>query len=192
MKARFVLSASSPKELPDLGLPEIAFLGRSNVGKSSVIGSLLKQSSLVRTSRQPGRTRLLNLFVFEERFAFVDLPGYGYAKASKSIRAELTKMIGSYLAQREVLSVLVLILDARREEVSELDKRVMEYLYESGVPIVALLNKIDLVQKNKRLQRITKIAQAFGLPKETFLIYSAKKGEGRYELVKHLDGMLVK
>ena len=83
MKARFVLSASSPKELPDLGLPEIAFLGRSNVGKSSVIGSLLKQSSLVRTSRQPGRTRLLNLFVFEERFAFVDLPGYGYAKASK-------------------------------------------------------------------------------------------------------------
>ena len=192
MKARFVLSASSPKELPDLGLPEIAFLGRSNVGKSSVIGSLLKQSSLVRTSRQPGRTRLLNLFVFEERFAFVDLPGYGYAKASKSIRAELTKMIGSYLAQREVLSVLVLILDARREEVSELDKRVMEYLYESGVPIVALLNKIDLVQKNKRLQRITKIAQAFGLPKENFLIYSAKKGEGRYELVKHLDGMLVK
>ena len=192
MKARFVLSASSPKELPDLGLPEIAFLGRSNVGKSSVIGSLLKQSSLVRTSRQPGRTRLLNLFVFEERFAFVDLPGYGYAKASKSIRAELTKMIGSYLAQREVLSVLVLILDARREEVSELDKRVMEYLYESGVPIVALLNKIDLVQKNKRLQRITKIAQAFGLPKETFLIYSAKKGEGRHELVKHLDGMLVK
>ena len=175
MKARFVLSASSPKELPDLGLPEIAFLGRSNVGKSSVIGSLLKQSSLVRTSRQPGRTRLLNLFVFEERFAFVDLPGYGYAKASKSIRAELTKMIGSYLANREVLSVLVLILDARREEVSELDKRVMEYLYESGVPIVALLNKIDLVQKNKRLQRITKIAQAFGLPRETFLTYSAKK-----------------
>jgi len=192
MKARFVLSASSPKELPDLGLPEIAFLGRSNVGKSSVIGSLLKRSSLVRTSRQPGRTRLLNLFVFEERFAFVDLPGYGYAKASKSIRAELTKMIGSYLAQREVLSVLVLILDARREEVSELDKRVMEYLYESGVPIVALLNKIDLVQKNKRLQRITKIAQAFGLPKENFLIYSAKKGEGRHELVKHLDGMLAK
>ncbi|MDP7040447.1 MAG: ribosome biogenesis GTP-binding protein YihA/YsxC [Myxococcota bacterium] len=191
MKARFVLSASSPKELPDLGLPEIAFLGRSNVGKSSVIGSLLKQSSLVRTSRQPGRTRLLNLFVFEERFAFVDLPGYGYAKASKSIRAELTKMIGSYLANREVLSVLVLILDARREEVSELDKRVMEYLYESGVPIVALLNKIDLVQKNKRLQRITKIAQAFGLPRETFLTYSAKKGEGRHELVKHLDGMLV-
>ncbi|MBJ80061.1 MAG: hypothetical protein CMH60_01965 [Myxococcales bacterium] len=190
MKARFVLSAATPKGLPDLGLPEIAFLGRSNVGKSSVIGSLLKQPSLVRTSRQPGRTRLLNLFVFEERLAFVDLPGYGYAKASKTIRSDLTKMIGSYLAKREELSVLVLILDSRREKISELDRRVMEYLLESGVPLVALLNKIDLVQKNKRLQRVTQIAKAFDLSRDHFLTYSAKKGEGRRELIKHLDNML--
>ena len=190
MKARFVLSAATPKGLPDLGLPEIAFLGRSNVGKSSVIGTLLKQPSLVRTSRQPGRTRLLNLFVFEERLAFVDLPGYGYAKASKTIRSDLTKMIGSYLAKREELSVLVLILDSRREKISELDRRVMEYLLESGVPLVALLNKIDLVQKNKRLQRVTQIAKAFDLSRDNFLTYSAKKGEGRRELIKHLDNML--
>mgnify|MGYP001393011772 FL=1 len=83
-----------------------------------------------------------------------------------------------------------MILDARREDVSELDKRVMGYLNESGLPVVALLNKIDLVQKNKRLQRIKRIAESFGLPRESFLTYSAKTGEGRNALMKHLDKML--
>ena len=128
--------------------------------------------------------------MINENINLVDLPGYGYAKASKTIRSDLTKMIGSYLAKREELSVLVLILDSRREKISELDRRVMEYLLESGVPLVALLNKIDLVQKNKRLQRVTQIAKAFDLSRDNFLTYSAKKGEGRRELIKHLDNML--
>ena len=145
MKARFVQSARRVTQLPALGLPEVAFTGRSNVGKSSLIGRVLKQPRLVRTSRTPGRTQLLNLFVFDERVALMDLPGYGYAKLSKAARAEMDQMVQEYLAQRDTLCGVVQLVDARRLPVSPYDVYMAQFLHE------ALKTRLEVVEARSDL-----------------------------------------
>lgn len=168
MAARFVLSKSDHRDLPDLGLPEIALMGRSNVGKSSLLGCLLKRRNLVRTSRTPGRTQLLNLFVLDEKVAFVDLPGYGYAKLPKSQRAQIDQMIQSYLRGREKLRLALVIVDSRRLPMTEYDLNLIRWLLEHRIAFVVVATKVDQISKNRRQGRLVGIRKALQqLPQET-------------------------
>lgn len=182
----FVASGERHDQLPEHGLPEIAFIGRSNVGKSSMLGALLKKPDMVRTSKTPGRTQLLNLFRFDGRVALVDLPGYGFAKLSKRQREKLSVMVRDYLAYREGLRGVVMLLDARREGPSDDDYRVVEWISEHERPILIVLTKIDLVPKNRRLTHIRRYEKAFGLEAGSVLTFSASSLEGRDDLVRQL------
>jgi GTP-binding protein len=181
MQPRFVASANRADGLPDLGLVEIAFAGRSNVGKSSLLGALMRQPDLVRTSRTPGRTQALNLFAAGE-LALVDLPGYGYAKLSKSERAGLDKLLRSYLLERETLAGVVLLVDARREEVSDLDRKFVRMVIECPRRLLVVINKADLVPKPRRRHVTILIEDGLDIPRGSSLLCSATTGEGLREL----------
>ena len=127
LSAEFVLSAKEPAHYPPAVLPEIAFAGRSNVGKSSLINTLLNRKRLARTSNTPGRTQEINFFRVNDRFAFIDLPGYGYAKVPESIRKQWGPMVETYLRERDTLRLVVLILDVRRDP-SEEDLQLIDWL----------------------------------------------------------------
>jgi GTP-binding protein len=186
---RFVASATDPAGLPITGLPEIGFLGRSNVGKSSLLGMVLGHPKLVRTSRTPGRTQALNLFVLENRLAFVDLPGYGFASLPKRQRAELDRLIRGYLTRRETLSGVVLMVDARRDDVSPLDRQMAAFVQEAGRPLLVAVTKADLVGKNKITGVVRRIEQGLGVPAGVALPCSAHEGEGKTELLNSLFEM---
>ena len=186
MTVRFIKSAAAPLDLGDHGLPEFGIIGRSNVGKSSLLGRLFKQPKIVRTSNTPGRTQLLNLFIFEEALALVDLPGYGYAKLPKDARARLQRMISNYLQYRHALTGVVLLLDARREKPTQDDREIAEWVREMGRPLLLVATKIDLIPKNKRINQLRKIEKAIGVPPNSALPFSAHSGDGRGELVARL------
>ena len=163
--ARFVISASKPPEFPPPSLPEIAVVGRSNVGKSSLINTLVGQPGLARTSRTPGRTRLINWFVIDERFFLVDLPGYGYAEVSQSTRDSWRPLIESYLAERQSLAGVLLLIDIRRgAQDEELD--FLPWLAERTMPVVVALTKADKLAKNKRALEVGRARQALDLRRD--------------------------
>ena len=186
MQAEFVMSAPQPAGLRDLGLPEVAFVGRSNVGKSTLVGRLLKRPKLVRTSRTPGRTQLLNLFT-DGRLAYVDLPGYGYAKLSKRDRARMQALVYDYLALRRTLTGVVQILDARRASVTDADRETTAWILRADRPLLVLMSKADLVAKTHRLAQQRRVEKDLGLPPGVVLLCSGKTGEGLDELRSRLD-----
>ncbi len=186
---RFVASAPALVHLPDVGLPEVAFAGRSNVGKSSLIGMLLGQPGLVRSSRTPGRTQHLNLFVFEERLAVIDMPGYGYAKLSKAQRAHMQNLITTYLDGREALRGVVLVVDARREEASPLDVETATLVRERGIPLLVAVMKVDLIPKNRLRHQVSRIEASLGVGDVT-VSCSAVRGDGRRELLARLEELI--
>jgi GTP-binding protein len=186
-QAHFILSAPNADGLPDHDVPEIALAGRSNVGKSSLLGMLLGAPSLVRTSRTPGRTQLLNLFSLGDQLAFVDLPGYGYAKLSHTERARLSQIMRDYLGNRSLLRGVLLLLDARREEVAESDKAMAQFMLERGRPVLLVLTKADLVPKNIRKNRQRRLERSFGVPEGWSIMCSSKTREGEGELWQRLD-----
>jgi GTP-binding protein len=176
VKARFVISASKPDEFPPERLPEIAVVGRSNVGKSSLINALVGQNGLARTSRTPGRTRLVNWFEIDEKFHLVDLPGYGYAEVSREMRESWRPLIEAYLAKRTTLAGVLLLLDIRRgPQEEELD--FVPWLEEREVPIVVALTKADKLAKNKRMLEVAKTKKALGLRRDPYAV-SAQDGAG--------------
>jgi GTP-binding protein len=188
--ARFVTSAAKPDQFPPPGLPEIAIVGRSNVGKSSVINSLTQQDGLARTSRTPGRTRLVNWFEVNGKFHFVDLPGYGYAEVSRDMRESWRPLIESYLSDRKSLVGVLLLVDVRRgpgEE--ELD--FVPWLEAKSIPIVVALTKSDKLAKNKRMLEVTKAKKALGLKRDPFAV-SALDGEGFDPLWRTLTALVDK
>jgi len=169
--AHFVVSASSPDEFPAPTLPELAVVGRSNVGKSSLINALVGQDGLARTSRTPGRTRLVNWFEVETkpRFLLVDLPGYGYAEVSKATRESWRPLIETYLAQRTTLAGVLLLIDIRRgSQDEELD--FVPWLAEREKPIVVALTKADKLPKNKRTLEVMRAKQELGLRRDPFAV----------------------
>ena len=177
LNATFVTEAPSPALLPPADLPEVAFAGRSNVGKSSLIGRLLGRTGLVRVSRTPGRTRNLIAFDVETEAGpvrFVDLPGYGYAEAPRAVRASWAPLIASYLRDRESLCLVVVLLDARREP-SDRDLGLLGMLDEIGRPTLAVATKIDKLAKSKAKLAVARIAQATGT---VVLPFSAETGQG--------------
>ena len=179
LSAEFVLSAREPGHYPPALLPEIAFAGRSNVGKSSLINTLVKRKGLARTSNTPGRTQEINFFAVNDRFAFIDLPGYGYAKVPEKIRSHWGPMIETYLSQRETLRLVVLILDIRRDP-SEEDRQLIGWLQYYRLPFLIVLTKIDKVSRGQRAERQRRITEALELPPALSLLpFSAKTGEGK-------------
>jgi GTP-binding protein len=173
--ARFVISAARPADFPPENLPEIAVVGRSNVGKSSLINALVGQD-LARTSRTPGRTRLVNWFEVEHRFHLVDLPGYGYAEVSREMRDSWRPLIETYLSERATLAGVLLLVDVRRGvEAEELD--FVPWLDEREMPIVLAITKADKLAKNKRMLEIAKARRAIALDKPPFAV-SAQTGDG--------------
>ena len=178
--ARFVVSASAPAEFPPEGLPEVAFAGRSNVGKSSLINALVGKEGLARTSRTPGRTQLLNWFEVEGpaggKLSFVDLPGYGYAKVPVAMQASWQGLIEAYLGDRKVLRAVVLLVDVRRGAEQE-EEDLAAWLAEKNVPVIAVVTKIDKVAKNKREPVLSAVKRGLGL-KRPPLPFSSLEGEG--------------
>lgn len=179
LSAEFVLSATKPAHYPPAALPEIAFAGRSNVGKSSLINTLVKRKGLARTSNTPGRTQEINFFTVNERFAFIDLPGYGYAKVPEKIRNNWGPMIETYLSERETLRLVVLILDIRRDPSPE-DRQLIDWLLHYQLPVLIVLTKIDKVSRNQLVERKRRISEDLGLPSTVDTVsFSAKTGEGK-------------
>ncbi len=181
--AEFLKSAFAAKDWPDERLPEIAFLGRSNVGKSSLLNSLLKRKGLARTSNTPGRTQSINFFRVNNAFFFVDLPGYGYAKVSKAMRAGWGKMAEEYLAEREELVLSVQLVDARHEP-SALDRELNDWLLFNNKPHIVVATKADKLSANKLLSSIKVIKAA--MSESRVLTYSSVSGKGRDEVWDHL------
>lgn len=177
--AEFVLSAKEPAHYPAASLPEIAFAGRSNVGKSSLINTLLNRKGLARTSNTPGRTQEINFFLVNERFAFIDLPGYGYAKVPEAMRKQWGPMVETYLRERDTLRLVVVILDVRRDPSAE-DLQLMEWLQCYRIPFLICLTKTDKVSKNVFANRRRLIAEKIRFsPEPALMAFSAKTGEGK-------------
>ena len=183
--AKFVKSAVKPIHYPDTGLPEIAFAGRSNVGKSSLINKLLNRKKLVRTSRTPGCTQTINFFEINNELMFVDLPGYGYARVSKEVRKQWGPMVEAYLTSRENLRVVVVILDIRRTPTSD-DMNLIGWLSSKHIPYLIVLTKADKLKKHKQKQQKVKIAGIIGVDEKDITTFSARTGEGKEELWERL------
>ncbi len=173
----FVTSAPSLAACPISALPEIAFAGRSNVGKSSLINTLLNRKGLVRTSSTPGRTQMLNFFMINDLLHFVDLPGYGFAKAPRAVRERWQPMIRDYLGGRDNLKAVVWLLDVRRDPSDE-DLRFLDWLEEAERPTIPVVTKVDKLSRNELARRLTVISRATGLERELFTTFSAMTREG--------------
>ncbi|HQR35505.1 MAG TPA: ribosome biogenesis GTP-binding protein YihA/YsxC [Blastocatellia bacterium] len=177
--AKFAAAVSTPESMLKDNKSEIAFLGRSNVGKSSLMNSLLKVNGLARTSSTPGRTQTLNFFLINEEFYFVDLPGYGYAKASKDKRHEWGKLIEKYLAERKQLVLSILIVDARHEP-SPLDLQMKSWLQHFGLPYLVVSTKVDKLSANERRKSLQTVKKVLG--SENIVQYSSVTREGAKDI----------
>ncbi len=187
--AKFICSAVTPEHYPPADLPEVAFAGRSNVGKSSLINKILNRKKLVRTSKTPGRTQLLNFFEINEIYRFVDLPGYGYAKVPAEVQKRWRPMVETYLTSRSNMRGMVLLLDIRREPSKE-DLNLWHWLQTMSIEVVTVTTKVDKLSRNKRNKQIAAIAKTLGCKKEELIEFSAITGEGRHEIWKELLRLL--
>lgn len=191
-KATFVKGATRWEHLPEDGRPEVAFAGRSNVGKSSLVNSLLRRKGLARTSGAPGKTREFNYYLVNDAFYLVDLPGYGYAKTSKKERARWEAFIGAYLAERRALRCAIHLVDSRHPP-TELDREMTAAMLGQRVPYLVALTKADKLSGNqrgasrRRMQDI--LRDEFGLEAPVVLT-SAKTGRGRDDLLRWIDDLI--
>ena len=181
--AEFVKSAFEKNHWTTDGLPEVAFLGRSNVGKSSLLNSLVQRKALARTSNTPGRTQSINFFLINGSFYFVDLPGYGYAKVSKSMRADWGKMAEEYLSERANLALAIQLIDVRHEP-TDLDRQLNGWLTANGLKFVVAATKTDKLSANQLNKQLNVIGKA--MPGGTVIAYSSVTGRGRDELLNQI------
>jgi GTP-binding protein len=180
--AKFELTAVKPSQYPQTNLPEIAFVGRSNVGKSSLINALLNRKSLARTSSEPGKTRTVNFFNIDEALYFVDLPGYGYAKVSKTEKASWSDMIEHYLQTRKQLQLIFLLLDIRHEPSSD-DRLMMEWLLQTQRHFAVIATKADKLSRSKVKEHLRSIQKSLQLQKDcTLLPFSSETKHGIQEI----------
>ncbi|MEJ5360086.1 MAG: ribosome biogenesis GTP-binding protein YihA/YsxC [Desulfobacterales bacterium] len=185
--AEFVTSAALPGQWPPPELPEFAFAGRSNVGKSSLLNTLMNRRRLALTSATPGKTRLLNFFRVNRRYLLVDLPGYGYARVSESERRSWRPMVEGYLAGRRTLRAVAVLIDIRRTPGPEEDL-LLHWLARRGLPALVVATKADKVSRSSQATRRALIAESLGLSPEAVILFSAKTRLGRQELWNALAG----
>jgi GTP-binding protein len=180
LSAEFITSAAAPKQFPVDGRPQVAFAGRSNVGKSSLINALLNRRSLVKTSATPGKTQLINFFLINGRFYCVDLPGYGYAKAPRAVVDAWAPMIEGYLKDSPRLRLVVVLLDSGRTP-DDRDRRLIEWLRHYEVPALYVLTKSDKMKRQEAMKAQRSITAALGLARPP-LFTSSKDGQGIADL----------
>ena len=184
-KVEFLISAASPKDFPKNRLPEIAFAGKSNVGKSSVINRLLQRKNFARVGEKPGKTIHVNYFTVDSKCYFVDLPGYGYAKVSQSEKERWGKLMEDYFAAGRI-DLGIMIVDARHAPTNN-DITMASWFIQSGCPFVVVANKLDKVKKSELKGNLATIRADLELPEECQVIpFSAEKGDGRDELMRRI------
>ena len=181
--AQFVLSAASPRDFLDDGLPQVAFAGRSNVGKSSAINRLLNRKNFARVGAVPGKTVHINYFRIDDAFYLVDLPGYGYAQVSKGERDRWGKLMEDYFARPELLTLGVMIVDARHKPTAD-DRTMARWFRDTGRPLVVAANKLDKLKKSEVVPNLQLIRDTLELGEgDPVIPFSAEKGTGREELL---------
>jgi GTP-binding protein len=185
--AEFLKSSFQLADWPLGQMPEIAFMGRSNVGKSSLINSLLSVRGLARTSSTPGRTQSLNFFLVNGRFRFVDLPGFGYARVPKAIKSSWGEMVSSYLAKREQLVLSIHIVDSRHEPTT-LDLQLHEWLEHSSKPRLIVATKSDKLSNNELKESLGRVKRVFS--EDRIIPFSAKTGRGGSDIWRTIEGAL--
>jgi len=185
----FIKSAVKPNQYPEGDLPEIAFAGRSNVGKSSLINVLVNRKNLVRTSSTPGRTQLINFFNVNGTFTLVDLPGYGFARVPLAVKKEWGPMMETYFAKRANLRGVVLILDVRRTPVAE-DSQMLQWLRAYDIPALLVVTKCDKVSRNEQGKQADIIARTLGVLKSELCFFSAHTRNGTESVWKRIEALL--
>ncbi len=187
----FELSAFKLSACPPEAWPEVAFSGRSNVGKSSMINRLAGRRKLAKVSQKPGKTQSLNFFRFgENRSRLVDLPGYGYAKVPKGVLDSWRRFMTDYLESRDQLAGIVQLVDCRHEPTT-LDKQMVEWLGQSGLPFMLVLTKSDKLRRSQRQQAVARAKKSLNLPAEQpLLLFSTEGGEGKREALGWIDRVL--
>lgn len=187
--ARFVISNTDVRKCPEGTLPEYAFIGRSNVGKSSLINMITNHKGLALTSQKPGKTQLINHFMINENWYLVDLPGYGYAQRGKTGRENIKRIIENYILEREQLTNLFVLIDSRHEPL-EIDLEFMEWLGENGVPFALIFTKIDKISKGKLNENLEKYRQKMFETWEELppiLVSSSETREGKEDILNYID-----
>ena len=186
-KVEFIKSAAASRDILRDGLPQIVFSGKSNVGKSSVINRLLNRRNIARVSSSPGKTIHINYFLIDDKAYFVDLPGYGYAKISKSERDRWAKLMEVYFTDVSQIALSLMIVDSRHKPTG--DDITMSQLFKSACcPLTVIANKIDKVKSSEKEQNISQIREKLGLAAETLIIpFSAEKGDGRESLLAEIE-----
>ena len=185
-KAEFILSAASPKDFRRDALPQVAFAGRSNVGKSSVINRLLNRKNFARVGAAPGKTTQINYFKIDNAFYLVDLPGYGYARVSKGERDRWGRLMEGYFADPELMTLGVMIVDARHKPTAD-DCTMAQWYRGAGCPFLVVANKLDKLKKSEVEGNLQRIRETLELGEEDMVIpFSAEKGSGKDELLRLL------
>ena len=198
VSAEFIKGAISSKQFPQIGIPEFAFFGRSNAGKSSLINMLLNRKNLVKTGSKPGMTREINFFAVNapaskqqsaESFCVADLPGYGFAQVSLSERNRIDTMLYDYCTTRSELKTMFFLMDIRRDP-TEVERHTLAFFQEQGINTVLTATKADKVSKNEQVKRLTALASFFDCSKDSIVLTSSTKKTGRETLLQHLSACL--
>ena len=190
----FIKSAVKPAQYPEYDFPEIAFAGRSNVGKSSLINTLINRKDMVKTSSRPGCTQLINFFLIngdvpQRELSMVDLPGYGYAKVSKKIRAQWQPMVETYVGTRNNLLGLILLMDIRRDPGKE-ELDMVPWLESKQMPCLLVLTKADKLSKTKQLKQLDAACTAFNRERNGIVLFSAKTRQGRQTIWDEIHNLI--
>ena len=186
INAKFIESAYKYSQIPESDLPEIAFAGRSNVGKSSLMNCMLNRKNLVKVSAKPGKTQSLNFFLVDEAMHLVDLPGYGYAKVPKSLQNEWQKLITDYLETRENLRCVVVIIDIRHALKIQ-DRELVNWLFSHHIPHFLVYTKADKLSRGQCQKQATLLDSALGIAAEKRIVFSSKTGLGKEKLVEKIN-----
>lgn len=171
---KFEISAVSPKQYPTGGLPEIVLVGKSNVGKSSFVNTMINRKNLARTSNVPGKTRQINFYNMDDKFYFVDLPGYGYSKMSKAEQVKCGQFIEDYLAKRSNIAVIILVLDIRHKPTAD-DFMMYDYILKTNLPFVVVTNKADKIAVTKVDEAVNVVKEYLGISYSPIYPFSAER-----------------
>ena len=189
VSAKYLTSVVSEKDILNDDLKEFAFVGRSNVGKSSLINALTGVKNLAKTSSTPGLTKMINYFLINNSFKFVDLPGYGYAKTGQKHIANWAGLMEKYLLNSTLLKTVFVLVDSRHEP-SELDKMMIEFLNHYQIPYMLIATKVDKLAKSKIPQSLSKIAKTLGVRRELILPFSSETLFGKEQILEYIEGVI--